>query len=389
MLDALGRRFFLPINVKAEVLRPGTQIRGCPSVSVIIPCYNYGRYLDQCVGSVLDQSGVKVDILIIDDASSDGSDQLVREFGAKDSRIRTICHTANQGHITTYNEGIAHVTGDYTVVLSADDLLTPGCLARATALMEEHPSVGLTYGFPVDFMDGSLPATRTTPRSWIIWQGSDWIAQRCKTGRNILRSPEAVIRTSVLREVGGYQVHLPHAADFELWMRVATVSDVGYVAGADQAYYRLHSRNMHQSVFAMIDDFSQRLASFDTVFNERSSLLRDPASMREMAHRALARSALSQAVRDTAHRALARSRFSGSISAHLSGAVGDEPIEAYREFALKAWPHASELTEWRTLHRLFNRSRGEPGLSPSLLARMAMRKLRTRARLWRKRSVGI
>lgn len=389
MLDALARRLFLPANAKVEVVRPGKPNSRSPSVSVIIPCYNYGRYLTQCVDSVLGQEGVRIEIIVIDDASSDGSDQIVRELGARDTRIRAICHAVNQGHIATYNEGIGQVTGDYTVLLSADDLLTPGCLERATSLMDAYPSVGMAYGFPVDFTDSHLPAARTTAKSWIIWPGHDWLAYRCKVGQNIVRSPEVVLRTSILREIGGYQDHLPHAADFELWMRTATVSDVGYVAGADQAYYRIHTGNMHQSVFDMLDDFSQRLASFDAIFNERSELLNDPGSMRDMAHRALARGALSQAIRDTAHRAIARSTLSRAIGASSLVAVGGEPVDGYAEFALKAWPEAGNLREWRILHRLFNDSGSSPRLSPSLVSRMVMRKTKTRLRCWRKRWVGI
>jgi hypothetical protein len=389
MLDTLARRLVLPVKVKAEIVRPGKQ-NGCrPLVSVIIPCYNYGRYLTQCVNSVLSQEGVRIEIIIIDDASSDGSDQIVRKFGARDARIHAICHAVNQGHIATYNEGISQVTGDYTVLLSADDLLTPGCLARATSLMEAYPSVGLAYGFPVDFTDGHLPAARTTTKSWIIWAGHDWLAYRCKVGRNIIRCPEVVLRTSVLREIGGYNKHLPHAADFELWMRAATVSDVGYVAGADQAYYRIHASNMHQSVFDMLDDFSQRLASFDTIFDERSGSLKDLGSMRDMAHRALARAALSQAVRDTAHRAIARSALSRTFGASSLVAVGDEPVDGYAEFALKAWPEAKNLREWRILNSLFDETGSLPKLSLSLVTRMAMRKTATHFRGWRKRWVGL
>jgi Glycosyl transferase family 2 len=389
MLDSLTRRLVLPVNAKAKIVRPGKRKSTCPSVSVIIPCYNYGRYLTQCVNSVLDQQGVRVDVLIMDDASTDGSDQVVRRLGAQDTRVRTICHTVNQGHIATYNEAIAQVSGDYIVLLSADDLLTPGCLARATSLMEEYPSVGLTYGFPVDFTDSDLPAARTTAKSWIIWPGHDWIALRCKIGQNILRSPEAVIRTSVLREVGSYRTDLPHAADFELWMRVATVSDVGYVGGADQAYYRTHASNMHLSTFDMLDDFSQRLACFDTVFSERSGLLKDPASMRDTAHRALARGALSQAIRDTAHRALAGSALSRVMGAFSRGPIGDEPVGDYAAFALKAWPDARNSGEWRTLDKVSNVRSGPPRLSPLLIKHMAVREVRFYFRHWRKRLAGI
>ena len=273
------------------------------------------------------------------------------------------------------------------MLLSADDLLTLGCLARATALMEEYPSVGFTYGTPIEFMDGELPAARTTAKSWIIWRGNDWIMQRCRTGGNALKSAEAVIRTSVLRNLGAIRPDLPHAADFEIWMRAATVSDVGYVAGADQAYYRIHSNNMHSN-YDMIDDFSQRLASFDAIFDERSSLLEDPGSMRDTAHRVLARGALSQAIRDTEHRVLARSALGHAMRAHLRGAVGSEPLDDYAAFALKTWPDARDLAEWRTLERLRDAPDGLPRLGPSLVAHMATRKLRSRFREWRWRLVG-
>jgi hypothetical protein len=389
MMDSLLRRLALPMSAKAEIVRARTQDDRSPLVSVIIPCYNYGRYLTQCVNSVLDQQGVCVDIILIDDASLDGSDQIVRQLGAQDSRIRTIRHTTNQGHIATYNEGISQVTGDYTVLLSADDLLTPGCLARATSLMEHYPSVGLAYGRPILFTEEDLPRARTTAKSWIIWQGRDWIMARCKAGGNAITCPEAVLRTSVLGKVGGYRSYLPHAADFELWMRAATVSDVGYVAGADQAYYRTHAHNMHRSTFDMLDDFSQRLASFDTLFAGSSGLLDNPDAMRDTAHRALAGNALSQAIRDTGHRAIACSVLGRAMQPYLRGTVGDESTAEYSAFALRAWPDAKQLHEWRTLHKLTIARDNPPRLGPSLITRMAMRKLSSRSWEWRWRLAGV
>lgn len=389
VLDTLVRRVALPINAKAEIVRPRTWDGRCPSVSVIIPCYNYGRYLTQCVTSALDQQGVHVDVIVIDDASSDGSEQIVRELGTQDTRIQTICHRENKGHIATYNEGISYATGDYVVLLSADDLLAPGCLARATSLMEHYPLVGLTYGHSIEFTDKCLPPARTTAKNWIIWNGHDWVAQRCKAGGNAIKCPEAVVRTSVLRDIGGYRSDLPHAADFELWMRTATVSDVGYVAGADQACYRTHAHNMHHSIFDMLDDFSQRLASFDTLFAGCPDLLQGRDSMRDTAHRALARNALTQGIRDTGHRALAHSALGRAVRPYLRGTVGDEPAAAYSAFALRAWPNARQLREWRTLDKLINTRDRSPRLSPSLITRIAIRKLRSSSAELRWRLAGI
>jgi glycosyltransferase involved in cell wall biosynthesis len=387
MLDSLVTRSALPVNAKAEIVLPRELGGRRPSVSVVIPCYNYGSYLTQCVNSVLDQPGVRVDILIIDDASTDGSDQVVRRLGAQDKRIRTIIHTENQGNVATYNEGLMHVTGDYTLLISADDLLTPGCLARATALMEEYPSVGFAFGSPVVLRDPDLPPARTTAKRWIIWPGHNWIWQRCKNGENALRSPEGVMRTSVLREIGGvFQAHLPHACDFEMWLRHATASDVGYIAGADQAYYRIHATNMHHRMDAL-GDYSQRLGSFDTVFSERSGVLKEVDAMRDEAHRTIARLALRQAVRDTAYRTIPQSSFHPVLGRYLSGPIGDATVDDYRAFALKTWPDARNLSEWQTLDKLCKED-GLPQLNPSLLAHMAVRKLRSRSVLWRRKLVG-
>ena len=113
MIDFLAGQLILPLKAKVKIVRPRAHSGRQPSVSVVIPCYNYGHYLADCLQSVLDQQDVRLDILVIDDASSDGSAEDVRKLAATDSRIRTIFHAANQGHIATYNEGLAQASGDY------------------------------------------------------------------------------------------------------------------------------------------------------------------------------------------------------------------------------------------------------------------------------------
>jgi GT2 family glycosyltransferase len=370
MFSSLMRNLALPRKANIQVRRPGGESGRSPRVSVVVPCYNYGHYLSECVKSVLDQQNVHVDILVVDDASPDGSAEVAKRLAVEDHRIRVICHKTNQGHIATYNEGLAQVAGDYVVLLSADDRLTPGCLARATSLMEEHPSVGLTYGFAVDFTDSDIPPARTVATNWIIWKGHDWIAHCCNTGRNFLRSPEAVVRTSVLREIGGYREDLPHSGDLEWWMRAATVSDIGYVAGADQAYYRFHASNMHNSA-DLLADISQRFHAFDTLFAERSESLADASTMYSAACQTLAREALGHA-----------------ITAYARGATDREAVDDYIEFALKVWPDARNLGAWRTLQRL-GQSTALPRRNPSLIAHETMRRLSYSVRWWRWRWVGV
>src|SRR5947208_16134430 len=142
-------------------------------VDVIIPSYNYGRYLPGCVHSVLGQDGVDVRVLIIDDASPDGSGDAAEELARRDDRVEVRRHSVNRGHIATYNEGLEWAAGDYLLLLSADDLLAPGALRRAARALDAHPDVGLTYGRQVRFSSDAAPAAEpaTVDRGWHVRSG--------------------------------------------------------------------------------------------------------------------------------------------------------------------------------------------------------------------------
>src|ERR1700738_5097729 len=108
------------------------------SVSVVIPCYNYGHFLEEAVGSALTgQDGVDVRVLIIDDASPDDSAQQAHRIAAADPRVEVRVHETNKRHIATYNEGLLEwADGVYVALLSADDRLAPGAPGRAGAPLD-------------------------------------------------------------------------------------------------------------------------------------------------------------------------------------------------------------------------------------------------------------
>jgi hypothetical protein len=144
------------------------------------------------------------------------------------------------------------------------------------------------------------------------------------------------MRTSVLREIGvNYRADLPHTGDLEMWMRAAAVSDIGYIGGADQAYYRIHQSNMHHSTFNLMADMNGRLCAFDTIFTERADLLKDV-----------------ELLRDTAHRRLAVEALDHVISAYTRGVADQQHSEEYIEFAVDTYPAVKQSREWRTLSNL-------------------------------------
>jgi glycosyltransferase involved in cell wall biosynthesis len=243
-----------------------------PHVAVIVPCYNYGHYLVECIKSIVSQDGVSIKVLIIDDASTDESFLVAERLSERLPQVSAVRHERNRGHIATYNDGLSQADSDYVALLSADDLLAAGSLARATALMDDYPSTGMTYGRPMNFVDSPMPDGRRV-WAWSVWAGHRWIDSQCKRGLGIIYSPEAVVRTSVQHEVGYYSGDLPHSADLEMWLRIASVSDIGRVHGPVQAYRRVHAGSMMQSAFAdPLTDMVERYKAFESFFSRLDEL---------------------------------------------------------------------------------------------------------------------
>ncbi|WP_406695924.1 glycosyltransferase [Singulisphaera sp. Ch08] len=243
-------------------------------VDIIVPCYKYGHYLRQCVESVLTQVGVEARVLIVDDASPDDTPAVAAELCAQDHRVEYRRHSINRGHIATYNHGLEWVAGDYTVLLSADDLLTPGSLFRATKIMDEHPDVGLTFGRDIHF-NSSLPSPNAplelTEQNWRIIAGHDYLRAVAKTAQNFIPTPTVVVRTALHQKLGGYREGLPHSGDMELWMRFAVHANLAEM-DVDQAYYRVHGQNMNLRNFGTRQaEMEQRKLAFDFLFHRYGS----------------------------------------------------------------------------------------------------------------------
>jgi Glycosyl transferase family 2 len=341
------------------------------TVSVIIPSYRYGALLEGCVRSVLDQRGVDVEILIVDDCSPDDTADVARRLAAADPRVAFRRHEVNRGLIATANEGLEWAAGDYVLLLSADDVLVPGCLARAAEVMEAHPQVGLVYGRPLYAREGEpFPVPRGRWRGTDVWVGAEWIARRCRTGHNCISSPEAVVRTSVQRAVGGYDAACTHTSDLNLWLRIAAVADVAYVRGAPQAIYRIHAGSMLRSQEGPMVDLRERRLAFDRFLEV--SPMRDPAMLRRLYGRALARQALWQASR-----------------AYDRGELGEQPVDELIAFALDVCPDARRTKEWHGLRLRRRIGAGRSIYFPPFVATGAAHRLRSHAgqALWRARGV--
>ncbi len=236
------------------------------NVDVVVPCYNYAHFLPRCVDSILGQSGVDLRVLIVDDASTDETPAVGERLQTQDPRVEFRRHASNRGHIATYNEGLLDwARADYSLLISADDLLAPGALARAAQLMDRHPRVVMTYGMCLIIDDADLALPPALPSDETLVLPGRRFVKKVFDETNVVPTPTAIVRTGLQQQLGGYKAHLPHSADMELWLRFAMHGDVGVIR-ATQAYYRRHAGSMSARYYARaVSDRRERLATYDEV----------------------------------------------------------------------------------------------------------------------------
>lgn len=302
-------------------------------VTVMVPLYNYGRFVRAAADSVLAQKGVDLELIIVDDVSTDDSLAVARSVAREDPRVTVLANEVNGGPVACVHAALAVARGEFLWYLDADDLITPGALARAVAVARAFPSVDLVYGHPLHFADGDpLPAARTTGEGCLVWEGRDWLMDRCRTASNVISSCEALQRRSTVERIGSLTL-LPHTFDLEMWLRLSAAGEVAYLRGVDQGLHRKHPVSMSM-VLDPLGDLIERRLAFDTFFAGQGGELPNAALLREASQRALAATALDKACQ----------LFDG-------GTFSNADSDRYRDFARESYPAAATLPEWGELAR--------------------------------------
>jgi len=275
------------------------------SVDIVIPCYQYGRFLPDCVTSVLRQNVDALRILIIDNASTDDSVAVARRLAAPDGRIEVRARRKNLGPHASFNEGVDWAASDYVMILCADDLLAPGALERAVAVMEQNPDVSFAIGADREFRDGeTLPAETGGDAPWHVVEGSQFVSERCRNPAGYVAAGAVLVRTSAQKAAGYYRPELPYTDDLEMLLRLAAPARVA-VTGAVQGFRRLHGANMSDSIVtARVAELGHRQAAFASFFAREGRTMPEARQLEQTVHRRLAEHAYWWGIRD-----LARAHF--------------------------------------------------------------------------------
>jgi glycosyltransferase involved in cell wall biosynthesis len=259
-----------------------------PSIDVVIPNYQYGRYLPGCVASILAQGIPDTRILIIDNASTDNSVEVAQEIARQDARVELVARSTNLGPHASFNEGLDWARARYFSVMCADDLAMPQAYARAIALMERHPGVGLAYGRALRVIGDEPPAASAqgSPGSrWRIQPGRAAIEAFCRQGFLPMVCCSTIMRTEAHKRAGYYRPSLPHSDDFELWLRVACLADVASTE-AVQGALRIHPQALSRFTYDhCLWDFSMYEGLFEAFFAQEGGRLESGERLYRLARR--------------------------------------------------------------------------------------------------------
>lgn len=193
-----------------------------PKVSVVIPCYNLGQYLPDAVESVVNSSMKDVEIVIVDDASTDQSGKVAEDLAARHRGVKVVHNKENQYLAGALNTGIEASTGRYIVPLDADNMISDTALEILSKALDDSRGVDITYGaarFVLE--DGVTPDQSVSPDGISGWPGDFSFASQMMQ-RNQIPST-CMYRRKVWERSGGYRLRCRTAEDAEFWTRTSSL----------------------------------------------------------------------------------------------------------------------------------------------------------------------
>jgi glycosyltransferase involved in cell wall biosynthesis len=209
-----------------------------PLISVIIPTYNSAPYLPEALDSVLSQTHTRIEVLVIDDGSTDNTAAVMAGYTDRTVYMRQ----AQSGPSKARNRGIEEAKGEYTAFLDADDTWLPSKLENQLRILQQDPEAGLVYSRSVDFHDRTGKELRVYPREIHSGMLFDLLLASPLFGL-----PSVIVRTRILKELGGFDEGLTTAEDTHLYLRIARNHRIIGVPDI-LVRRRIHDRNLSNRV---------------------------------------------------------------------------------------------------------------------------------------------
>ena len=275
-----------------------------PAVTVIVPSYNYARYLPGALRGALGQSMADFELLLVEDGSTDQSPAVARSFAARDSRVRVLTHAdgRNHGLPAALALALAEARGRWTAFLEADDLWHPLCLERRLVTAEKN-GAGVVCNDIAPFV---MPGADTAWFEGYVPRVMRWHARlapaHCDVRPFLLENKIptfscAMARTGLLRRIS-LQTPVPRWLDWWVWAQLAALAPFAFVP-EKLTRWRLHPKSWHHKVelFSYLEEFRRMGRGFRRLFARELARRRQwgalaflllPAALRLNARMALA-----------------------------------------------------------------------------------------------------
>ncbi len=225
-------------------------------VSVIIPAYNGDRYLAAAIDSILAQTYRDLEIIVVDDGSTDNTPQVAQQYGTAVHAVQYVSQ-ANQGVAASRNLGMAKARGDYIAFLDQDDVFLPHKLADQVALLEQDDNLGIVNsGWQITDEQGHIKAAvqpwqqipDLTAANLIIWKPVFLGAM--------------LFRRSWLERVSGFDISLEQTPDVDLVMRLAMLDCPAAWVEQTTVQYRQHEANASKNTLLQAQELNQITSRF-------------------------------------------------------------------------------------------------------------------------------
>ncbi len=223
-----------------------------PLVSVVVPVYNGESYLKQSLDSIVAQTYQNIEILVMDDASTDTTPAIIESYGDRVAHHR---NDTNLGQFGNVNKGIGMANGEFVCVYHADDIYKPEIVEREAQYLINNPSAGAVFCLDI-FIDAEGNVYNQLEIPDMVSGGGPFnyqtILNALLTYKNVfLIGPTSMVRQSVYKDVGPYNGEVYGiAGDLEMWARIARKHDIGIIE-EHLHYYRHNHGNLTQNYFRL------------------------------------------------------------------------------------------------------------------------------------------
>jgi glycosyltransferase involved in cell wall biosynthesis len=201
-----------------------------PLVSIVTPSFNQVLYLEDTIHSVLEQDYPRIEYMIVDGGSTDGSVSIIKKYAG---RLAWWVSEVDKGQTDAINKGFGRVNGQILAWINSDDTYEPGAVFAAVKYLQEHPEVGMVYA-DCNFIDeggrvtGKFGAAQTDYK-------------RLRQGYVHIPQQTMFFRAELWHAVGPLDPSFYFAMDYDLWVRIASRATIKYLPGQTWANFRIHT----------------------------------------------------------------------------------------------------------------------------------------------------